>query len=70
MNFRNDFTRKQQGLLEELDIKIEDKEYSTEEMKDVFNTITNHVMSKSSKNGELTNELNRYNDIMAKLIEK
>ena len=69
MNFKMDLTKQQQNLLQELDIKIEDKNYTQEEIKQCENIITTHIMSKSSKNGDLSNAVNEYSDLINLLMK-
>ena len=64
MNYAKDFTTDQQQLISKLDIQIENRDYSADEIKHDLSTIANYVMSKSSKNGDLMNEMNRYNPVM------
>lgn len=64
MNYAKDFSTEQQQLIKNLDICIENREYTSEEIKHDLSTIANYVMSKSSKNGDLLNEMNRYNSVM------
>ena len=69
MNFKKDFSREKQNLLTQLNVAIEDKEYSSEEIKTTLNELCSHVMSKSSKNGDLSKEMIKYNEIMNTLIK-
>ena len=70
MNFKIDFSKEQQNLLKKIEhISIEDKNYSNEEIKNAINGVSSYIMSKSSKNGDLSKELNNYNGILNKLIE-
>ncbi|MBO6232935.1 MAG: hypothetical protein J6I85_06980 [Clostridia bacterium] len=69
MNYAKDFTIDQQQLIRKLDIQIENRDYSVEEIKHDLSTIANYVMSKSSKNGDLLNEMNRYNHVMNILVK-
>lgn len=64
MNFKMDLTTNQQKLLHQIGIKIEDKDYSSEEIKHCLNEICNHVMSKSSKNGDIAKETVKFNELM------
>ena len=68
MNYAKDFTTDQQQLIKHLDICIEDREYSAEEIKNDLSKIASFVMSKSSKNGDLINEMHRYNPVMTILV--
>lgn len=58
-----------QNLLGELGINVEDREYSQEEIKHFENDIFTHIMSKSSKNGDISREMNKY-DELAKFLLK
>lgn len=69
MNFKKDLTKKQQNLLEQIDIISEDKNYSPEEIKHCLNIICNHVMSQSSKNNHISKEMLKYNEISNILIK-
>ena len=52
MNFKIDLT-KQQMLLEQIDITVEEITYTKEEINHCINKITSHIMNRSSKNGDL-----------------
>lgn len=69
MNFKIELTEKQQNLLKQIDIKIEDKNYTKEEIKNCVNNIASHIMSQSSKNGDLSKEINKYDELMKILIK-
>ncbi len=70
MNFKEDFSEEQQNLLKKIEnISVENKNYSQDEIKETFNTVSSYIMSKSSKNGDLSKELNNYTGILNKLIE-
>ena len=69
MNYAKDFTTDQQQLIRQLNICIENREYTTEEIKHDLSAIATYVMSKSSKNGDLMNEMNRYNPVMSILTK-
>ena len=53
MNYKKDLSEQNQKLLSNIDIDIEDREYSTEEIGRNINDISNYIKSKSSKNGDL-----------------
>lgn len=53
MNYKKDLSEQNQKLLSNIDIDIEDREYSTEEIGRNINDISNYIISKSSKNGDL-----------------
>ena len=60
----NTFTIEQNQLLNEAGIYIQDKDYSKDEIKIIFNSIVENVMNKSLKNRDMTNSLQKYNDII------
>ena len=64
MNLLNKFTINQTKLLESDGIYIQDKDYSKDEIKIIFNSIVENVMNKSLKNRDMTNSLQKYNDII------
>ena len=64
MNLLNTFTIEQNQLLNEAGIYIQDKDYSRDERKIIFNSIIENVMNKSLKNRDMTNSLQKYNDII------
>ena len=53
MNYKKDLSEQNQKLLSNIDIDIEDREYSTEEIGRNINDISNYIISRSSKNGDL-----------------
>lgn len=55
MNYKKDLSKENQKLLEIADIKIENKEYTKEEIQKSISDIGNHIMSMSSKNGDILN---------------
>ena len=69
MNFKIDLTQNQQNLLQQIDYPLENKDYSKEDIRQCVNFICNHIMSLSSKNNDLSNELMKYNDLMKFLIK-
>ena len=64
MNLLNTFTIEQNQLLNEAGIYIQDKNYSKDEIKIIFNSIIENVMNKSLKNRDMTSSLQKYNDII------
>ena len=64
MNLLNTFTIEQNQLLNEAGIYIQDRNYSKDEIKIIFNSIIENVMNKSLKNRDMTNSLQKYNDII------
>ena len=69
MNLKADLSIKNQELLKEIEYKIEDKEYSIEEIKQCECYVANHIMSLSSKNGDIARETIRFNDLMNVLVK-
>lgn len=64
MNLKIDLTEKNQQLLQELGIKIEDKAYSRDEIKSFTNKIGEYIFSQSTKNGDLSKATEKYNDVL------
>ena len=64
MNLLNKFTINQTKLLESDGIYIQDKDYSKDEIKIIFNRVMENVMNKSLKNRDMANSLRKYNDII------
>ena len=50
MNLKMELSKKQQNLMEQLNISIQDKEYTQEELKSALNTISDYIMNLSIKN--------------------
>lgn len=69
MNFKIDLSTIQQKLLQQIGIDIENKEYSSQEIKHCLNEICNHVMSKSSKNGDIAREMIKFEELSNILIK-
>lgn len=69
MNFKIDLSTNQQKLLQQIGIDIENKEYSSQEIKHCLNEICNHVMSKSSKNGDIAREMIKFEELSNILIK-
>ena len=53
MNYKLDLSKESQKLLKMADVKVEDREYSAEEIKSDINEIGNYIISQSSKNGDI-----------------
>lgn len=53
MNYKIDLSEQNQNLLINADVKVEDREYSTDEIKKDIAEISSYIMSKSSKNGDI-----------------
>lgn len=64
MNFKKDFSIEQQDLLQQANVMIEDKDYSQDEIKNALNNVCSHIMSQSTKNGDLSRVMIEYNSII------
>ena len=64
MNFKTDLSNSNQELLIQLGVKIEDRNYTVEEIKKCENNIATHIMSKSLKNMDLAKESVKYSNLM------
>lgn len=53
MNYKIDLSEQNQNLLINADVKVEDREYSVDEIKKDIAEISSYIMSKSSKNGDI-----------------
>ena len=54
------------NLIEKTGIKVENRDYTTEELKKYETAITEFIMSHSSKNGDISKLSNEYNSIFTK----
>ena len=68
MNFKKDLSTKNQSLLIQAGGTVEDRNYTKEEIKENLDIITGHIMSKSSKNGDLNKAIVSYNDLINILV--
>lgn len=69
MNLKTDLETKNQELLQEIGYKVENKEYSPEEIKNCESYIASHIMSQSSKNNDIARETMKFNDLMNILVK-
>ena len=69
MNPKIDLTEKQQNLLEQLDTVIEDRIYSKDEIRHCIDKVGDYIMSKSSKNGDLSKALLECSGLMNILMK-
>lgn len=69
MNFKIDLTTKQQNLLTQINYPVVNKEYSKDEIKQCVNFVSSHIMSLSSKNGDLSRELIKYDELIKYLMK-
>lgn len=77
MNYQRDLSEQNQKLLLKVDINVEDREYSAEEVDKNINDIANYIISKSSKNGDMDKAqleymplINYLQDCFDKKVEK
>ncbi len=64
MNFKKDFSIEKQNLLQQANVMIEDKNYSPDEIRNALNNVCSYIMNQSTKNGDLSKEIIRYNNII------
>lgn len=69
MNLKVELTEKNQKLLNEIGLKVENREYSKEEIKRFINSIGEYIFSQSTKNGDLSKATARFNNLMQILIK-
>lgn len=69
MNLKKELSTKNQALLNNIGQEIEDREYSVDEIRYIRNEVFTHIMSGSSKNGSISNEINKYNDLANFLLD-
>ena len=60
MNYKIDLSEQNQNLLINADVKVEDREYSVDEIKKDIAEISSYIMSKSSKNGDIAKAQTEY----------
>lgn len=63
MNLMKKFTNEEKELLKNVGIKIEDREYSNQELKKYELSVEKFIMSHSSKNGDINKLNNQYESI-------
>lgn len=63
MNLLNECTKNEIGLIEKAGIKVENKDYTEDELKKCERKITEYIMSHSSKNGDISRLSNEYRSI-------
>ena len=54
MNYKKDLSEQNQKLLLKIDVNVEDREYLPEEVEKNISDIGNYIISKSSKNGDIS----------------
>lgn len=68
MNLVEKCTTNEIKLLNNIGIKIEDRDYTVEEIRRYESTIEEFIMSHSTKNGDINKFINQYNGILNTLI--
>lgn len=63
MNLLNECTKNEINLIEKAGIKVENKDYTADELKKCVREITEYIMSQSSKNGDISKLSNEYRSI-------
>ena len=63
MNLLNECTKNEIELIKKAGIKVENKDYTPEELKRCETEITEYIMSHSSKNGDISKLSNEYSGI-------
>lgn len=67
MNPRKELSKEQQRLLEDAEIKIQEKDYTEEEVKLLENDIIDYIMNKSFKHKNISKIINSYLEVINKV---
>ena len=70
MNLLDRSTAKEIELLNDIGLKVENKEYTKEELRMYESEIEDFIMSHSTKNGDISRFVNRYNSILNTIINE
>ena len=70
MNLIENCTKTEIDLIKKAGIIIENKDYTREELKKCETEIIEYIMSQSSKNGNISNLRNQYENIFSKISIK
>ena len=68
MNLKTDLSSKDQKLLQNIGIKIIDKDYKPNELKTFTNSIGEYIFSQSFKNGYIERAVDEYGDLLRKFV--
>lgn len=60
MNYKMDLSKQEKNLLLNANIKVENKEYSVDEIRRNIANIGSYIISKSSKNGDIAKAHTEY----------
>ena len=69
MNLIEKCTTNEIRLLSDIGIKIEDKDYTVEELRKYESIIEEFIMNHSTKNGDINKFINQYNSILNTIID-
>lgn len=69
MNILNNYNETEIKLLKNIGIELNDKEYSSEELRKYETEIESFIMSQSTKNGDLDKAMRNYSGILRKLLK-
>ena len=67
MNPIKELSKEQQRLLEDAEIKIQEKDYTEEEIKLLENDIIDYIMNKSFKRKDISKIINSYLEVINKV---
>lgn len=70
MNLIESCTKTEIDLIKKAGIIVENKDYTREELKKCETEIIEYIMSQSSKNGNISNLRNQYENIFSKISIK
>lgn len=68
MNILNNYNETEINLLKKVGIELENKEYTTEELRKYETEIESFIISQSTKNGDLDKAMRNYSGILKKLV--
>ena len=66
MNLLNECTKNEINLIEKAGLKVENRDYTADELKKCEREITEYIMLHSSKNGDIGKLSNQYSSIFEK----
>ena len=69
MNLKTDLSKEDQKLLQNIGIKIIDKDYKPNELKNFTNSIGEYIFSQSSKNGYIEKAIDEYGDLLRVFVK-
>ena len=62
MNWYKKYNEEKREILKQADVVLTDKDYTAEETRLIYNTITNHIFSQSKKS--ISSETNKFVDFL------